>query len=458
MASYRVGRTGTGWRRLPLALLAAAALFGLSRLDPATAQTPDAQFIPRLVVRTGPHAASDIPVADGYADYLDLLNNRDGGINGVQIAYEECETGDDRAKAVACYERLKHRGTTGAPLFDSPSTDITEALIAHASADKIPLVAMSDGPADAGDGAVFPYVFPIPTTAWSEADAIVQYIADREGGYAQLKDMRIGLLYLDAAGGTAPIPVLKKLAARYGFELELYPVKPPGLQQADIWLRIYEQNPTWMLMWGSGVMNAAAIKAAEKVSFALEHLIANSRSGDTADMKSDGNTAANFKATSLHGIGAAYPVIRDIFLYVYDQGGGHAERGKVGQVLYDQGVVNAIYDTEAIRTAQARFGRKPLTGPQVQWGFEHLNLTPARIRELGAEGLAGPVHLSCADHEGGGMVRIRQWDGAHWHFVSDWIPPPHRKMIREMYEVSALAYAKQNGITPRDCQKETAMR
>jgi branched-chain amino acid transport system substrate-binding protein len=88
----------------------------------------------------------------------------------------------------------------------------------------------------------------------------------------------------------------------------------------------------------------------------------------------------------------------------------------------------------------------------VQWGYEHLGMTPQRIAELGADGLMVPIQLSCANHEGNGQVRIQQWDGKHWKFVSDWIQPD-RAMLTDMYKESALAYAKEKGITPRDCSK-----
>ena len=43
-----------------------------------------------------------------------MINERDGGINGVKITYEECETGYNNDKGVECYERLKNKGPTGA--------------------------------------------------------------------------------------------------------------------------------------------------------------------------------------------------------------------------------------------------------------------------------------------------------------------------------------------------------
>ena len=48
---------------------------------------------PSLSYRTGAYAAGGIPFADGYADYMTLLNERDGGIGGVMTRILECETG-----------------------------------------------------------------------------------------------------------------------------------------------------------------------------------------------------------------------------------------------------------------------------------------------------------------------------------------------------------------------------
>ncbi len=41
---------------------------------------------------------------------------------------------------------------------------------------------------------------------------------------------------------------------------------------------------------------------------------------------------------------------------------GIPRKDKVGEVLYNRGVINALYDLEAIRTAQDKFGKKPLKG------------------------------------------------------------------------------------------------
>src|SRR5690349_17542737 len=73
----------------------------------ATAQAQDSIYIPLLTYRTGPFAGSGIPIANGMHDYLTMLNERDGGIGGVKLNIEECETGYDTKKGVECYEAVK---------------------------------------------------------------------------------------------------------------------------------------------------------------------------------------------------------------------------------------------------------------------------------------------------------------------------------------------------------------
>jgi branched-chain amino acid transport system substrate-binding protein len=437
-----------------LALIAVAATAGWG-FWAGEALAQNEQFIPRLVYRTGPYAPNGIPFADGYADYLDMINARDGGVNGVKITYEECETGYNNDKGVECYERLKNHPPTGASLVDPLSTGITYALIERATADKIPVISMGYGRADASYGAVFPYVFTLPATYWAQADAMIKYVAKQEGGEAKLKGKKIALVYHDSAYGKEPIATLEKLSQRYGYTFLKYAVSPPGIEQKAVWLQIRQQRPNWVFMWGWGVMNSTAIKEAAAVGYPMDHFIGVWWSGSEPDVVPAGKAAIGYKSGTFHGAGTDYHVIQDILKYVYDKGGGHTTKDKVGEVLYNRGVINAIYDLEAIRTAQAHFGNKPLKGEQVQWGFEHLDITPQRITALGADGLMVPVQLSCANHEGQGNVRIQQWDGQHWKFVSDWIQPD-REMLEDMYKESALKYAKEKGITPRDCSKQSA--
>src|SRR3979490_42093 len=139
--------------------LLCAAIMSAGVAVAAAAQAQGEQFIPGLVYRTGAYAPNGVPFADGAADYIALLNARDGGINGVKILFEECETGYATDRGVECYERLKGKGATGAAYFSPLSTGITFALTEKVPGDKIPLLTMGYGRSGSKDGPGFPWNF-----------------------------------------------------------------------------------------------------------------------------------------------------------------------------------------------------------------------------------------------------------------------------------------------------------
>ena len=76
-------------------------------------------LVPVMTYRVGPFAANGTMNANGFVDYLTMLNERDGGIGGVKIKVEECETGYKAEKGVECYE--SYRGKNPCLLYTSPS-------------------------------------------------------------------------------------------------------------------------------------------------------------------------------------------------------------------------------------------------------------------------------------------------------------------------------------------------
>jgi branched-chain amino acid transport system substrate-binding protein len=143
----------------------AAVLIGLVSVTAVAAS--GTQFLPILGAREGALRALQIPLANGFIDYVTLLNARDGGINGVPLVWEECETVYDVTRGVECYERLKAKGPTGAAAMQLANTPLVYALIERATHDQIPLLSTGIGRSDASDGRVFPYVFTAPATWWS---------------------------------------------------------------------------------------------------------------------------------------------------------------------------------------------------------------------------------------------------------------------------------------------------
>ena len=222
-------------------LAATALAAGLAVLAPGLAQAqakgaPTAsgakeQFFPLLVYRTGPYAPNGVPFANGMADYYKMLNARDGGIGGVRLTMEECETGYATDRGVECYERLKGKGPTGAAYFSPLSTGITFALTEKAPGDKTPLLTMGYGRADSRNGEVFTWNFPLMGTYWTAASVAIQHIAKEWGGFDKLKGKKIALVYHDSPYGKEPIPALDAMSKKYGYEFLPIPVPAPGSEQ-----------------------------------------------------------------------------------------------------------------------------------------------------------------------------------------------------------------------------------
>src|SRR3989442_1067799 len=307
-------------------------------------------------------------------DYMQMINARDGGINGVKVTWEKCETEYNNARGVECYERTKKRGPTGATLVHPLSTGITYSLIDKGTADHIPIVSIGYGRTDASDGRVFPWVFPLITNYWSQNTAKIKFIGMKEGGMDKLKGKKIVNIYHDSAYGKETIPVLDAQAKKYGFEVSHIPVAHPGNEQQAQWLQVRQIKPDWVILRGWGVMNPTALKAAAKIGF------------------------PRTKIVGVWGSGAEEDVIP----------AGDAAKG---------------------------------------------NIDDKKLKQLGATGFMQALRVSCMDHEGGGSVKFLQWDGAKWNTITDWITSD-QSIVRPMIEESAAKYAKEKGITPRDCSKE----
>jgi branched-chain amino acid transport system substrate-binding protein len=432
--------------------VALAALAGGLSATPVLAQGGE-QFLPSLVYRTGAYAVNGVPFANGVADYWTLINERDGGINGVKIVFEECETGYATDKGVECYERLKGKGPTGAGFFSPLSTGITFALTEKAPGDKIPLLTTGYGRSESRNGAVFPWNFIALGSYWTAADIAIQHIAKELGGADKLKGKKISLVYHDSPYGKEPIPALEARAKRDGFEFKAIAVTHPGVEQKSQWLGIRQDRPDYVLLWGWGVMNGTAIKEAAAVNYPRDKMIGVWWSGAEPDVTPAGDQSAGYKSLMLQHPAGEFGVHAALKQHVISKGKGQGKED-FAQVLYNRGLVNAMIGVEAIRTAQKKFGNKPLTGEQVRWGFENLDITEARIKEIGFEGMVRPIKMSCQDHQGGDVARVQQWDGKAWKIISDWYTAD-RSLVDPMVAATSAKYAEDKKITPRDCSKES---
>jgi branched-chain amino acid transport system substrate-binding protein len=309
---------------------------------------------------------------------------------------------------------------------------------------------MGFGRTDASDGRVFPYVFNPPVNYWSQNTVKIRFIGQRAGGVDQLKGRKIVHVYHDSDYGRETLPLLDTQAAQYGFAVQHLPVQPPGLDQKDAWRRVKVAQPDWVILRSVGVMTPTALKEAAQIGFPRDKIVGPSPTCSEQDMMPAGEAAHGYICATFHATGKHFPLIQDILTYVYARGKGTGPEAEVGTTFWVRGLLRALLTAEAIRTAMREFGHQPLTGAQVQWGLEHLTLTAASLKELGAEGLFPPITLSCRDHEGGGGVKFQQWDGTQWTVLTDWMTPD-QALVRPLVETSAAKYAQEKGITPRAC-------
>jgi branched-chain amino acid transport system substrate-binding protein len=434
-----------------LRFLALAATLAVS--GTAFAQAKE-QFFPVLSYRTGAYGPNGTPWANGYVDYLKLVNAR-GGINGVKISFEECETAYATDRGVECYERLKGKNG-GATVFHPLSTGITFALTEKAPNDKIPIITAGYGRSESTDGNVFKWNFPLTGTYWDAADIILQHIAKKEGGWDKLKGKKIAHVYHDSPYGKEPIPLLVERSKMHGFELMQMPVTHPGVEQKAAWLQIRQNRPDYVLLWGWGVMNGTALKEAVATGYPREKMYGVWWAAAEPDVKDVGDGAKGYNGLALqHGAEPNAAVVKEVLDKLHGKGQGTGPKEEVGTVLYMRGLTQAMLGVEGVRRAQERYGKgKVMTGEQTRWGLENLALDQAKLDALGFKGVMRPISTSCADHRGSTWARMHTWNGAKWEFTSDWYQSDET-IIKPMIKAAADKYAAEKKIerrTPAECQ------
>jgi len=406
------------------------------------------QYFPVLVYRTGAYAPNGSQWANGYLDYLKLVNAQ-GGINGVKITFEECEFAYATDRGLECYERLKANATVMQPL----STGVTFAATEKADTDKVPIVTFGYGRSESADGNVFKWNFPLGGNYWVQADIQVQHWAKTVGGLDKLKGKKLGIIYHDSPYGKESLPALMDRAKRHGFELMQLPVPHPGIDQRSVWLQIRQQRPDYVLLWGWGIMNIAALKEAVATGYPRERMLGNWWSGSELDVAEVGAAAKGYSSLTLqHGAHPDAKVAKDILSVVYDKGNGTGPRNEVGTVLYMRGMLSAMFGVEGVRRAQDRFGKgKVMTGEQVRWGLENLNLDDARLQTLGLTGVIRPIITTCGDHMGASVSRVHSWDGSKWSITTDWYQAD-MQTLKPMIRTAADKYAAEKTVQRRtDC-------
>ena len=400
---------------------------------------------PSLSYRTGAYAAGGIPFADGYADYMTLLNERDGGIGGVMTRLIECETGYNTEKGVECYEATKGEGSL---VYQPLSTGITYQLIPKVTADNIPMHTMGYGRTSAANGKVFSNVFNYPANYWNGASLVVNHLLDLNGG--DIKGKKVHLVYHNSGYGKEPIRTFEELAKKHGFELTLLAVDHPGQEQKSQWLQIRRERPDYVTMWGWGVMNAVAIQEAANIKYPMENFIGVWWSGSENAVLPAGDGADGYKAITFHNVGSDFPVFGDLAKYVVDAGKAAGAGDQIGTAIYNRGFYAAMLAAEAVKTAQKIHGVADITPAMMRDGMEALEITEAVMTDLGMPNFGPSFKVSCENHGGPGLGAVAQWDATNkkWSLISDFAESD-MSVIQPLIDADSAAYAAENSMETR---------
>lgn len=346
-------------------------------------------------------------VVQSVKDYATLLNSQ-GGIEGRQIEIIAQDHGNEPQRGIACYEKLKREGVF---IFDTLSTPVSRAVLPRIMTDGNILLQSFVGRGDAVDGDVFKWVFPIGPTYWGQMANNIQFIKNQAKG--NLKGVKVAFIYPDYAFGQEPIPVLKTLAGKEGFELGLFPNPLPGRDQAAVWTQIRRFNPDWVISWNLAAMHVVAAKEMKRNSIPMSKLITVNWLNEV-DIANIGAAEAKGlkRGTNVMG-GKSHPLMQQIVKEVYGANKGAGDPKHLDDIYYNTGLAMYSVMFEGVRAALKKDGW-PLTPAKVKAGLESL-------RNFDANGFIAPVTVTASDHGGGGKTRIDMWDGTKWVPQSDWI-------------------------------------
>ena len=366
-------------------------------------------------------------IVQAAKDYAAVLNAK-GGIEGHPIEIIAQDHGNEPQRGIECYEKLKREGVM---MFDYLSTPVSRAVLPRQMADGNVMLQSFVGRGDAVDGDVFKWVFPIGPTYWGQMANDIQYIKNVHKG--NLKGVKVAFIYPDYAFGQEPIPVLKTLAAKEGFELGLFPNPLPGRDQAAVWTQIRRFEPDHVITWNLSAMHVVAAKEMKRNGIPMDKLISVNWLNEV-DLKNIGLAEAKGlkRGTNVVG-GKDHAVMQQIMKELYANGKGNGDAKNLDDIYYNTGLAMYSVMFEGVRQAIKKDGW-PLTPKKIKDGLESL-------RNFDANGLLAPVTVTARDHGGGGKTRIDMWDGSKWVPQSDWISA-YTDVVDKVVKEQSAEFAK----------------
>lgn len=372
----------------------------------ASTQATEPIVIGGVIDITGPTNTIGPYVSAGVNDYIKLINSK-GGVDGHMIKFYERDHKYKVPLAVEAYEEFKAKGITA---FLSYGTPVAYGLTPRYMKDKIPGLTPGFGRADATDGRVWPYVFPIAASYWSQAGAAVKFVLDQWKKEGKPGKPKIAYMYYDNPAGAEPLPILKKIQEREGFKMRTFAIPPPAIEQGAAVLDITTRfKADWVISHFFGRGPSVAVKELKRAGFPINRLISFVWGHSESDAIAAGwKTAEGYYGIQFAGVGTDFPVHKEI-IKMY---GGKRPKAMDISVYYNRGILWIGIPIEGARLALKKFG-PPLTGEKMRKGLE-------MIKDFTMGGLLPPLNIVPEDHEGGGWVKIYQIKGGKMVAVTDW--------------------------------------
>ena len=368
-----------------------------------------------------------VPIAQAVRDYAQIINQR-GGIEGHPIEISLQDHGGEIQRGIECYQKMK---TDNPVTYDFFYTATSRAVLPRAMEDGNILLSPFIGRADAVDGDVFKWIFNIGPTYWGQTANILHYIKTRSGN--NFKGVKVAYVYPDFPSGQEPIPVLKTLAAREGFDLQLFPYPLPGNDQSAAWTQIRRFNPAFVIDFGFAAMHTVAAREMKRNGIPMEKSISFNFLNEV-DIANIGNEEAKGIKRSSNVVGGQdHPLMQQILKELYDKGKGSGDRKHLSNIYYNMGLAMYAPVFEGARLAIRQSGW-PLTSDKMRRGLES-------ITNYDANGLIAPVTVTAKDHGGGGKTRIDMWDGAKWVPQTDWISA-YDDVVWELVKQGSAEFAR----------------
>ena len=336
---------------------------------PQIAFGEEKQYFPIASSRVGPYSAMGTGYYGAQIDYMNYVN-MNGGVNGVMLTWQECETEYNAVKTVECYQRLLEKDGQRIVVFDTLGTPGAYAVINRMAEDNVVLAQYGYGRTDGADGRVWPWVFNAASHYWSQIAVKMKFMAEQEGGIDKMKGKKIVHLHIDSAYGREPLPAMRSIANDWGVELVEISIPPPGLEQQSQWLQIRKEQPDWVTFWGAGSgMNSTAMTNAARVRFPRERMMYVTFGAAEEDMYPAGDAAVGTYAVANALPGAEYPLVAAIKEQVYGAGKGNLnDESRVGSVYWNRGLGAAVMWIEALKNAQEMHNKVGKNGSNLSGG------------------------------------------------------------------------------------------